>query len=77
MRDEQGNTVLHLATYKKKSSGDKDVAGSYKSYLLERVGNAVNKSNLTSLDLLLMFPSEAGDKEIGDILTSASATRPK
>uniref|UniRef100_A0A7N1A9G5 Uncharacterized protein n=1 Tax=Kalanchoe fedtschenkoi TaxID=63787 RepID=A0A7N1A9G5_KALFE len=39
------------------------------------VVNAVNKSNLTSLDLLLMFPSEAGDMDIGDILTSASATR--
>ncbi|KAL2902079.1 Ankyrin repeat-containing protein BDA1 [Bienertia sinuspersici] len=37
--------------------------------------NAVNKSGLTALDLLLIFPSEAGDREIQDILQSAGATK--
>uniref|UniRef100_A0A7N0TFH9 PGG domain-containing protein n=1 Tax=Kalanchoe fedtschenkoi TaxID=63787 RepID=A0A7N0TFH9_KALFE len=74
MRDEQGNTVLHLATYKKNRQVIEmllvPTSPTYSSVLEV---NAVNKRNLTSLDLLLMFPSEAGDREIGDILTSASA----
>lgn len=37
--------------------------------------NAVNKSGLTSLDLLLMFPSEAGDREINDLLRNAGAKK--
>lgn len=36
--------------------------------------NAKNKSNLTPLDLLSIFPSEAGDREIADILLNSSAT---
>lgn len=37
--------------------------------------NAINHSSLTALDLLLIFPSEAGDREIEEILRSAGATR--
>lgn len=73
MKDERGNTVLHLATWRKQrqvielllchstsSSGMVDV-------------NARNDSGLTALDVLLMFPSEAGDREIAEILLGAGA----
>ncbi|KAL5724049.1 hypothetical protein ACHQM5_007359 [Ranunculus cassubicifolius] len=37
--------------------------------------NAMNKSGLTALDLLLVFPCEAGDSEIEGILQGAGAKR--
>ncbi|XP_042505545.1 uncharacterized protein LOC122082127 [Macadamia integrifolia] len=37
--------------------------------------NSKNCSGLTPLDVLLMFPSEAGDREIADILQQAGALR--
>ncbi|XWS60155.1 hypothetical protein CRYUN_Cryun07bG0010800 [Craigia yunnanensis] len=37
--------------------------------------NAVNQSGLTALDVLQIFPSEAGDREIADILQRAGAVR--
>lgn len=37
--------------------------------------NAINKSGLTALDMLSIFPSEAGDREIEDILIGARAKR--
>ncbi|KAK9913950.1 hypothetical protein M0R45_037749 [Rubus argutus] len=37
--------------------------------------NNVNHSGLTALDLLLIFPSEAGDREIYDTLRGAGALR--
>jgi hypothetical protein len=37
--------------------------------------NAINHSGLTALDMVLIFPSEAGDREIVEILRSAGATR--
>lgn len=37
--------------------------------------NNVNQSGLTALDLLLIFPSEAGDREIYDTLRGAGALR--
>ena len=37
--------------------------------------NAINNSGLTALDMVLIFPSEAGDREIVEILRSAGATR--
>ncbi|KAK1567764.1 hypothetical protein Q3G72_016391 [Acer saccharum] len=39
--------------------------------------NATNQSGLTALDLLLIFPSEAGDREIQEILCNAGAMRTK
>lgn len=39
--------------------------------------NAKTNSGLTALDLLLIFPSEAGDTEITEILRSAGAMRAK
>lgn len=35
--------------------------------------NAINHSGLTALDLLMLFPSEAGDREIQEILRAAGA----
>lgn len=37
--------------------------------------NAINKSALTALDLLPIFPSEAGDREIVEILRGAGAIK--
>ena len=37
--------------------------------------NLMNKTGLTALDVLLIFPSEAGDREIKEILQSAGAKR--
>lgn len=37
--------------------------------------NLMNNSGLTALDVLLIFPSEAGDREIKEILHSAGAKR--
>lgn len=39
--------------------------------------NAVNKSGLTALDLLHIFPSEAGDQEIEELLRNEGAKRAK
>ncbi|KAL9227256.1 hypothetical protein vseg_002969 [Gypsophila vaccaria] len=71
-KDEHGNTILHLAVWKKQrqllellvehSPGFLDV-------------NAINSSGLTALDLLLIFPSEAGDRELLEILQGAGALK--
>ncbi|XVF49455.1 hypothetical protein PTKIN_Ptkin04bG0014000 [Pterospermum kingtungense] len=74
LKDEQGNTVLHLATWKKQRPAKLVLgSGTSTSGLLEV--NAVNKTGLTTLDVLEIFPSEAGDKEIADILQHAGAVR--
>ncbi|KAF8379198.1 hypothetical protein HHK36_028627 [Tetracentron sinense] len=70
MKDEQGNTVLHLAIARKHRQVIE---------LLLNVGvvevNATNESTLTALDILLIFESEAGDREIYEILRRAGAMR--
>ncbi|XVF08543.1 hypothetical protein REPUB_Repub07fG0012300 [Reevesia pubescens] len=63
LEDEQGNTVIELLLG----------IGTTTSGLLEV--NAVNQSGLTALDVLQIFPSEAGDREIADILQRAGAMR--
>ncbi|KAI9176520.1 hypothetical protein LWI28_003818 [Acer negundo] len=72
MKDEHDNTALHLATWKKQRQVIEILLG---SRLLEV--NAINQSGLTALDLLLMFSSEAGDREIQEILCNAGAMRTK
>ncbi|XP_010536562.1 PREDICTED: ankyrin repeat-containing protein At5g02620 [Tarenaya hassleriana] len=79
MKDEQGNTPLHLATWRKQRrvietllQAKPEEETSYRSEV-----NAVNKMGLAALDLLLMFPSEAGDREIYEILIKAGARRGK
>ncbi|XP_062092246.1 ankyrin repeat-containing protein BDA1 [Humulus lupulus] len=76
MRDEFGNSVLHLATWRRHRQvvewligfGNTTTGGTL-------VVNSVNKSGLTALDLLLIFPSEAGDREIDELLRKAGAKR--
>ncbi|XP_042504551.1 ankyrin repeat-containing protein BDA1-like isoform X1 [Macadamia integrifolia] len=75
-KDEQGNTVLHLAASRKQReqvvelllTGDSITPG-----VIEV--NSKNCCGLTPLDVLLMFPSVAGDREIADILQQAGALR--
>lgn len=79
MRDESGNSVLHLATWRKHHQ--------VVEWLLSSTGpstssaplnvNAVNRSGLTALDVLLIFPSEAGDREIEELLRDTGARRAK
>ncbi|PQM38119.1 hypothetical protein Pyn_41064 [Prunus yedoensis var. nudiflora] len=63
MKDKLGNSVLHLASRKKQ----------HQASALEV--NNVNHSGLTPLDLLLISPSEAGDREMEVILGGAGAMR--
>ncbi|XP_042505546.1 ankyrin repeat-containing protein BDA1-like [Macadamia integrifolia] len=70
-KDELGNTILHLAASRKQ----RQVA----ELLLTGDGvievNSKNCRGLTPLDVLQMFPSEAGDREIADLLRNAGASR--
>ncbi|KAK8587519.1 hypothetical protein V6N13_086502 [Hibiscus sabdariffa] len=99
LKDEQGNTILHLATWKKqRHASEQSVFVSYQAMrwlddfsvlfqvieLLLGCGttssgllevNAVNQCGLTALDVLQMFPSEAGDREIAEALQRAGAVR--
>ncbi|KAL9422000.1 hypothetical protein AB3S75_034301 [Citrus x aurantiifolia] len=74
MRDEQGNTVLHLATLKKQRQVIELLLGHQANASQGLEVNAINHSGLTAFDLLLIFLSEAGDREIEEILRSAGAT---
>ncbi|KAL5795436.1 hypothetical protein ACOSQ2_000256 [Xanthoceras sorbifolium] len=77
MKDEHGNTALHLATWKKQ----REVIEVLLDHEASSSGlwevNAINQSDLTAVDVLLTFPSEAGDREIEEILRSAGAMRNK
>ncbi|KAL5791654.1 hypothetical protein ACOSP7_000248 [Xanthoceras sorbifolium] len=77
MKDEHDNTALHLATWKKQRQVIEMLLGhsGTDSGLLEV--NAINQTGLTALDLILIFPSEAGDGEIQEILRNAGAMRTK
>ncbi|KAH7537754.1 hypothetical protein FEM48_Zijuj03G0126500 [Ziziphus jujuba var. spinosa] len=66
MKDELGNSILHLATWRKHFQATDSRDG---------LVNAVNQGGLTALDILLIFPSEAGDREIEDILRHAGGRR--
>ncbi|KMT09434.1 hypothetical protein BVRB_6g129060 [Beta vulgaris subsp. vulgaris] len=71
-KDEHGNTILHLASWKKQRQVVEMLLRN-SSRILEV--NAINKSGLTALDLLLIFPSEAGDREIQEVLQYAGALK--
>ncbi|XP_031259422.1 LOW QUALITY PROTEIN: ankyrin repeat-containing protein BDA1-like [Pistacia vera] len=76
MKDEQGNTVLHLRKVEKSNVQVMELLfgnGVTGPQLLEV--NATDQSVLTALDVLLIFPSKAGDREIKEILRSARAMR--
>ncbi|KNA06239.1 hypothetical protein SOVF_182470 [Spinacia oleracea] len=71
-KDEHGNTILHLAIWKKQRQVVEMLLRN-NSRTLEV--NAINKSCLTALDLLSIFPSEAGDREIQEILLCSGALK--
>ncbi|KAM6582016.1 hypothetical protein CsatB_009018 [Cannabis sativa] len=84
MRDQFGNSVLHLATWRKHHQVVEWLIGfgttttttdGTTTTTAALIVNAVNNSNLTALDLLHMFPSEAGDIEIHELLHKAGAKR--
>ncbi|XP_009363737.1 ankyrin repeat-containing protein BDA1 [Pyrus x bretschneideri] len=74
MKDKNGNSVLHVATWKEQHQVVEWLVGNGKTPSALEV-NIVNQSGLTPLDLLLIFPSEAGDREIEEILRGAGASR--
>ncbi|KAJ6672120.1 REPEAT-CONTAINING PROTEIN putative-RELATED [Salix viminalis] len=75
MKDEQGNTVLHLASWKKQRQVIEILLGSRSVSTGSFEVNAINHTGITALDVILLFPSEAGDREIVEILGSAGAMR--
>ncbi|XP_048326767.2 ankyrin repeat-containing protein BDA1-like [Ziziphus jujuba] len=75
MKDELGNSILHLATWRKHRQVIEWVLGNTAANARDGFVNAVNQSGLTALDILLIFPSEAGDREIEDILRHAGGRR--
>ncbi|KAL6291286.1 hypothetical protein ACE6H2_008796 [Prunus campanulata] len=74
MKDKLGNSVLHLASWKKQHQVVEGLVGNGNSAGALEVNN-VNHSGLTPLDLLLISPSEAGDREMEVILRGAGAMR--
>ncbi|KAB2601515.1 receptor-interacting serine/threonine-protein kinase 4 [Pyrus ussuriensis x Pyrus communis] len=62
MKEKNGNSVVEWLVGNGKTPSALEV-------------NIVNQSGLTPLDLLLIFPSEAGDREIEEILRGARASR--
>ncbi|KAM7508863.1 hypothetical protein LguiA_019316 [Lonicera macranthoides] len=73
-KDGQGNTIFHLAVSKKQYQ----VIDYVLNKRVDKVGvdvNSLNKRALTPLDVLLLFQSEAGDREIEDILRQAGAVK--
>ncbi|KAJ8772467.1 hypothetical protein K2173_027644 [Erythroxylum novogranatense] len=76
IKDELGNTVLHIAAWKKQRQVIELLLGFRTTMNPNSLQvNATNNSGLTALDVLLIFPSEAGDREITDILCSAGALK--
>ncbi|PRQ59719.1 putative ankyrin repeat-containing domain-containing protein [Rosa chinensis] len=81
---EQGETVFHLAVKNNQFEAIDAMVELVVQCLLANKGtstpgtldvNSVNQSGLTALDLLLIFPSGAGDLEIDGILSGAGALR--
>ncbi|KAI3683170.1 hypothetical protein L1987_83670 [Smallanthus sonchifolius] len=72
-KDFHGNTILHLAVSRKQVVElllNGLVISKEKMEL-----NSLNKTGLTPLDMLQMFQSEAGDREIEEILIQTGALR--
>ncbi|KAJ0261806.1 Ankyrin repeat family protein [Hirschfeldia incana] len=74
-KDEQGNTPLHLATWRKNRQVIEVLVEAIPEESRTFEVNAMNKMGLSALDLLVMFPSEAGDREIYEKLIEAGAQR--
>ncbi|XVE54224.1 hypothetical protein DITRI_Ditri03aG0063400 [Diplodiscus trichospermus] len=70
-KDEEGNTVLHLAALRKQHE--------VMRFLLEQSEldvNAVNSNELKALDILLKGPTQSNDQQIVQMLHLASLPRP-
>ncbi|XP_010442600.1 PREDICTED: ankyrin repeat-containing protein At2g01680-like [Camelina sativa] len=74
-KDEQGNTALHLATWRKSRQVIEVLVQAIPEESRSFEVNAMNKMGLSALDLLVMFPSEAGDREIYEKFIEAGAQR--
>ncbi|CAL5445284.1 unnamed protein product [Camellia sinensis] len=75
MKDEHGNTILHLAISGKQYEVVDLLLGELSVTRAVMEVNSLNKNSLTALDVLLIFQSEAGDREIEDVLVQAGAKR--
>ncbi|KAI5346775.1 PREDICTED: ankyrin [Prunus dulcis] len=75
MKDKHGNTALHLATWKKQHQVVEWLVGINRTTPGALEINNVNQSGLTPLDLLLILPSEAGDREIHETLRRVGSSR--
>ncbi|CAL5445283.1 unnamed protein product [Camellia sinensis] len=75
MKDEHGNTILHLAISGKQYEVVDLLFGELSVTRAVMEVNSLNKNSLTALDVLLIFQSEAGDREIEDVLVQAGAKR--
>ncbi|XP_071689952.1 ankyrin repeat-containing protein BDA1-like [Rutidosis leptorrhynchoides] len=72
--DIHGNTIFHLSVSKRQYEVvDFLLNGQVAKEKMEL--NSLNKSGLTPLDMLLMFQSEAGDREIDELLIQAGALK--
>lgn len=75
MKDDQGNTILHLAVSRKQYQVV-DLLLNEQVVPKETMDlNSLNKRGLAPLDVLQLFQSEAGDREIEDILRQSGAKR--
>ncbi|KAM7508865.1 hypothetical protein LguiA_019318 [Lonicera macranthoides] len=76
-KDGQGNTILHLAVSRKQYEAIDLVLNEHNVTKGTMEVNSLNKMALSPLDVLLQFQSEAGDREIEDLLRQAGAMRAK
>ncbi|GFS32647.1 hypothetical protein Acr_00g0023700 [Actinidia rufa] len=89
-KDGQGNTILQLAVSRKQYEAKKDfpficeivdeqvvdlLLGEHSDTKAAVDVNSLNNNGLTALDCLLLFQSEAGDREIEEILRQAGGSR--
>ncbi|KAJ7950752.1 Ankyrin repeat-containing protein [Quillaja saponaria] len=74
-QDNQGNTILHLASSRKQYEVFNQVLGEDSVTKAVVEVNSLNKVSMTALDVLLLFHSEAGDLEIESILQQAGGKR--
>ncbi|KAA8515823.1 hypothetical protein F0562_018566 [Nyssa sinensis] len=73
-KDEQGNTILHLAVSRKQYEVVHLMLKEHVTKSVVEV-NSLNDMGLTPLDVLQFFQSEAGDREMEEMLRGAGAMR--
>ncbi|XP_059636035.1 ankyrin repeat-containing protein BDA1-like [Cornus florida] len=76
-KDDQGNTILHLTVSRKQYEVVDLVFNEHVVTKGVVEVNPLNERGLTPLDLLTLFQSEAGDREIEEILRRAGAMMAK